>query len=216
MKKITISFFAVIFALSSYCQDFIGFTSSESTKPACNVLASEDTIVEFEVLIPGIHFTMVDSFQRVEIKGHFSMDSVGFPEIPVLSFLVAIPECDNVNISVELLDSVKISDINIYPAPAIVEDSTADGSIFLREEFAYSETAYSDNSFFPGILAETLAKGAVREQHCVRVFLYPVQFNPVLNEINAYSQMKVTLTFENPSGTVNENVGIFNEMLGNT
>ncbi len=43
------------------------------------------------------------------------MDSVGFPEVPILSFLVAIPDCDNVNILVELFDSVKISDINIYP-----------------------------------------------------------------------------------------------------
>ncbi|RLD51440.1 MAG: hypothetical protein DRJ05_18420, partial [Bacteroidetes bacterium] len=86
------------------------------------------------------------------------MDSTGFPEVPILSFLVAIPNCDNVNISVELLDSVKISDINIYPAPEIVEDSTAEGVKFLREEFAYNETAYSDNSFFPGMLAETLSK----------------------------------------------------------
>ena len=51
----------------------------------------------------------------MEVNGHSRMDSTGFPEVPILSFLVAIPECDNVNISVELLDSVKISDINIYP-----------------------------------------------------------------------------------------------------
>jgi len=101
-------------------------------------------------------------------------------------------------------------------APEIVEDSTGYGAKFLREEFMYNETAYSENSFFPGTIAETLEKGAVRAQNCIRVFLYPVQFNPVLKEINAYSKMKVTLTFDNPTGPVNENVGIFNEMLGNT
>jgi len=37
-----------------------------------------------------------------------------------------------------------------------------------------------------------------------------------LKEITAYSKMKITLTFDNLSCPVNKDVGIFNEMLGNT
>jgi len=216
MKKSKTILFILLLAISSVGQEFIEFEPGESTNARCDVLISENTIVEFEVTLPGIYSNEIDSFYRVEVNGHFKMDSTGFPEVPVLSLLVAIPDCDNVNIAVDLLDSVKISGINIYPAPEIVEDLTSDGIKFLREEFTFNEQAYSENSFFPGMFAETLEIGAVRAQHCVRVFLYPVQFNPVLKEINAYSKMKITLTFENPSGPVNENVGIFNEMLGNT
>jgi len=216
MKQLTILLIAAFLAINSFCQEYIEFKPSENTDARCNILTSNDTIVEFEVILPGIYSTEVDSFNRVEVKDHSRMKSAGSPEVPVLTFLVAIPECDDVNIAVELLDSIRIENINIYPAPEIVEDSTGEGSKFLREEFYYDETVYSNNSYFPGILAETVNKGAVREQHCVRVFLYPVWFNPVLNEIMAYSNMKVTVTFENASGPVNENVGIFNEMLGNT
>jgi hypothetical protein len=197
------------------CQEFIEFTPSETTDVQCNILTSENSMVEFEVNIPGIFTKETDSFRRVEIKDHSRMKMAGSPEVPVLSFLVAIPVCDDVNIAVEILDSVKIGGINIYPAPEMVKDSTSDGDIFIREEFYYDETAYNTNGDFPGIFSEILNRGALREQQCVRVFLYPVQFNPVLKEINAFPWMKVTLSFENPSGPINENVGIFNEMAGN-
>jgi hypothetical protein len=45
---------------------------------------------------------------------------------------------------------------------------------------------------------------------------YPVQFNPVDKEILAYSRAKITLTFSNASSTIRKNVGIFNEVIGNT
>lgn len=216
MKKVTIYLFAIIVALNSFCQEFIEFEPSDNTEVSYDVLVSDNTMVEFEVELPGIYSNEVDSFIRVEIKNHAKLDSTGFPEVPKLSFLVAIPVCDGFILTVDLIDSVKVDGINIYPAPAIVEDSTGDGFKFLREEFVYNQTAYSTDSYFPGIYAESLDKGAVRAQQCVRVFLYPVQFNPVLQQINACSKMKVTLTFTNPTGPVNENVGIFNEMLGNT
>ncbi len=202
--------------LNSFCQEYIEFKPSDNTDVKCNVLTSENTIVEFEVTLPGIFSNEVDSFSRVEVNGHTRMKTTGSPELPVLSFLVAIPVCNDVNVTVELLDSIRIDNINIYPAPEIVEDSTEAGSKYLREEFYYDETVYGNNSFFPGILAETVNKGAVREQHCVRIFLYPIQFNPIMQQITAYSKMKVGLTFTNPSDLVNENVGIFNEMVGNT
>ncbi|MCD4698218.1 MAG: hypothetical protein K8S16_18490 [Bacteroidales bacterium] len=48
------------------------------------------------------------------------------------------------------------------------------------------------------------------------MLLYPVQFNPVKKTIKAYSDFQITLTFNNPSGSINKDVGIFNEVVGNT
>ena len=216
MKKITISLFTIVLALYSYCQEFIEFTSSETTIPTYIVNTSEDTIVEFELQIPGIFANELDSFLRVEIEDHTKLDSVGFPEMPVVSFLVAIPECDNVNLTIDLLDSVKIGDMFIYPAPDMVLDTNEAGITYYREEFVYYENAYNNDDDFPGIIAETVHKGAVRDQHCISVNIYPVQFNPVTREINAYSSLKIKLTFDNPVGSVNNDVGIFNELAGNS
>ncbi|MCF8379153.1 MAG: T9SS type A sorting domain-containing protein [Bacteroidales bacterium] len=216
MKTRTLFLALLIISFTANSQDWIEFAASESTKPNYELLKSTDTIVEFEINVPGMFSTAIDTFNRVLIKEHSRMDSVGYPEIPIISYLVAIPSCDSVILNIEVSDSIKYTNMNIYPAAEIVEDSTGDGVKYLREEFEYNEVAYSNNSFFPGIFAETLEKGNVRTQHCISVRIFPVQFNPALHEINAYSKIKVTLTFENPTGQVNENVGIFNEMLGNT
>jgi len=82
-------------AFSAYSQDWVEFCPSESNAPTYNLISSTDTVVEFEVLIPGMYATEVDSFQRVNIPQHVKLDSAGYPEIPVVSFLVAIPEFEN-------------------------------------------------------------------------------------------------------------------------
>ena len=160
--------------------------------------------------------TVIDTFNRVQVTGHARMDSVGYPEIPIISYLVAIPTCDSVIMNIELFDSIKYSNVNIYSAPELIPDTTAEGNIALIEQFAYNCTVYETDAWFPGTVAETIDKGAIRAQDVIRVLFYPIQFNPVKKEIWAYSQAKVTLTFMNASGSIQKNVGIFNEVVGNT
>jgi hypothetical protein len=102
------------------------------------------------------------------------MDSVGFPEIPVISYLVAIPSCDSVILNLTLLDSLRFSDVNIYPAPELVPDTLTGGTIALVEEFSYDSAAYSTDDWLPGTVAETIDKGAIRDQHVIRVLYFPV------------------------------------------
>ncbi len=208
---------AVLFVNQSVnSQDWVEFSVSDTTDATCNVLTSADTIVEFEINVPGIFSTVIDTFNRVQIKNHTRMDSVGFPEIPIVSFLAAIPDCDSVFVNIELFDSIKISNFNVYPAPELVPDTTEGGAIALVEEFAYNRDFYNTDTWFPGEVIEAVDKGAIRAQDVVRVLFYPISFNPVKKEIWAYSQAKVTLTFMNASGSIQKNVGIFNEVVGNT
>nr|NQU91883.1 hypothetical protein [Bacteroidota bacterium] len=216
MKKLMLLFAIFLFLASLSAQDWIEFNASETTTPHYDILQSNDTIVKFNVTIPGMFETAIDTFNRVNIKEHTKMDSVGFPEMPIVSFLVAIPACDSVNLEIELLDSLQFSGYNIYPAPELVADTTTEGAIAMIEKFTYDSTAYSTDAIFPGYVGELMDKGAIRDQHIVRVVLYPLQFNPAKDIIKAYSDFQVTLTFNNPSGSVNNDVGIFNEVVGNT
>ncbi|HRW21300.1 MAG TPA: C25 family cysteine peptidase, partial [Bacteroidales bacterium] len=216
MKKSILFVLIVLCFNSIIAQNWMEFTASESTTPDYNILQSNDTIVKFSVFIPGMFETSIDTFNRVNIKEHTRLDSVGFPEIPIVSFLVAIPQCDSVNMQITILDSTQFSGYNIYPAPELVPDTTEGGAIALVEQFAYYRAAYETDVLFPGYIGETLDKGAIRAQNVVRVLLYPVQFNPVKKTIKAYSDLQITLTFNNPSGSINKDIGIFNEVGGNT
>ncbi len=105
------------------------------TEPVCTVTSSSNDSVTFTVIIPGMYSETVDSLRRVWIPGHNKIDSVGCPELPVLSYIVAIPDCDSVALSCSPIDSLLMNNWTVYPAPEMVEDTTAQGFVYLAEEF---------------------------------------------------------------------------------
>jgi len=197
-------------------QEWISFGVFENKEPSSEIIESSDSVVEFRVSIPGMYVTEIDTFHRVEIPGHYRLDMAGFPELPLVSYILAIPECDSVSISVTVLDSAGFDGILIYPAPELVKDTTDEGMEYLAEQFSYNDSVYAENAWFTDTIATLSEKGAVRRQKVVRVVIYPLKFNPVEKSIIAYSEINITLTFINHSGSIDNNAGIFSEMLGNT
>jgi len=94
MKNILNILIAMLISSTVFSQDWIEFTASEATVPSYNLSKSLDTVVEFDIMVPGMFSTEIDSFNRVQIKEHLKLDSVGYPEMPIISYFVAIPECD--------------------------------------------------------------------------------------------------------------------------
>ena len=68
MKTKTFLLVFLIISIAINSQDWIEFTASEGTKPNYDILKSIDTIVEFEITVPGMFSTAIDSFNRVQIK----------------------------------------------------------------------------------------------------------------------------------------------------
>ncbi|MCK4360094.1 MAG: hypothetical protein KAW92_15405, partial [Candidatus Cloacimonetes bacterium] len=214
MKKIIlVLIILVVFTSVVLADEWVNFNDRGESTPIYDVIHSTNSFVEFEIEIPGMNSRNVDEYQRVWIQENTRIDSVGFPEVPIVSYLIALPECDNVNISITLLDSVEIENMNIYPAPELVE-ITENGSTYLEEQFAINTIAYNTDDYFPGYSGELVEKGAVRDQHCIRLRVYPVQFNPVQQKIIAYSKINIEMTFDNAIGSLNKDVGIFNELCG--
>ena len=208
MKRISlVAIILVIFVLTASAEEWINFNDRGESSPIYDVIHSTDSFVKFEVEIPGMNSRDIDNYNRLYIPEHTKMDSVGFPEVPVVSYLIAIPECDNVNLNITLLDSIEIENINIYPAPQCVEVNNGD-IVYMEEQFNINNTFYNTDEYFPGYNGELVEKGAVRSQHCIRIKIYPVQFNPVEQKVIAYSSMNIEMTFENATGSVNEDVGI--------
>ena len=118
MKKISLILIVlVVFIFALAADEWISFNDRGQSAPIYDVSRSTGSLVEFDLEIPGMESKDVDNYNRVYIPEHAMMDSVGFPEVPFVSYLIAIPECDNVNLSITLLDSTVINNINIYPAP---------------------------------------------------------------------------------------------------
>ena len=69
-----------------------------------NILTSNNSEVIFTVNIPGMYVKDEVGYQRLRIEGCGKTDSTGFPELPLLKYLSAVPQCDSIIYDIIPLD----------------------------------------------------------------------------------------------------------------
>jgi hypothetical protein len=220
MKKILISVLCCLVGGMVIAQEWVTFTKSTPESPIINLVQSNNQQVEFTAEVCGMFKQNIvqegETFQRIEIPGAGKSMETGEPEIPYIRQLIAIPECDNVVLTVTITGQTSFTNYNIYPAPDFEEVQNPDGTVYLQEVFSINEAVYAQNSYLPGINAEIVSTGYLRDQKYAEVFLYPVQFNPVTKQLSVFTHYQVTLSFANPASAVNINTGIFNNVATHT
>jgi hypothetical protein len=136
-------------------------------------------------------------YQSLSIPDCELMGAEGSPQLPVITKLIAVPDCDNVSISVLPASQFELSNYNVAPAPGFSNHI---------EIFKENKSIYATDAFFPGKYYEILETGYVRSQKVVKIAIYPVQFNPVSKEIRAYANFNVSLSFVNPNRQLIKNL----------
>jgi len=189
---------------------FDGLTTS-AKEPEFEVNESSLSGVNFDVTVSGMSVREVEhdgvTYQRLAIPEYLWTAQVGSPELPVVRFLVAIPECEDIILEAAATDSSSRENFKIYPVPELIDDESSEG--FLKERFTLNTEVYTSNAFFPGKKAEVLTTGHIRDQRIAQVAIYPVQFHPVDNRIKVFSDFQIDLSFASPSGALLKEVGPF-------
>ncbi|HBZ01810.1 MAG TPA: hypothetical protein DEO84_10870, partial [candidate division Zixibacteria bacterium] len=120
-----------------------------------------------------------------------SIDQNGYPELPLYSQLVAIP--DRAGITVEILSAEyqTISDIDIIPCQPSGEDSANNVEI----PFAKDESIYQQDRYFPEQPVMLNEPVICRDLRMIQSIVYPVQYNPVRREIRVYTNIDYRITY---------------------
>jgi len=204
----------------SLAQDWVAFTSSTPTQPNIQLIVSDNSNVSFNVEVYGMYSEDITeqgtSYQRINITGTGETVITGEPEMPVIRQLIAIPECDDVTLSITVTGQMTMYNYYIYPVPELVEVQNPDGTVYLEEQFYIDQTAYNTNLNYPQVNAEINSIGYLRDQKYAEVYIYPVQFNPVTQQLQITTNYELTLNFINPTTAVNVNTGIFNNVAANS
>ncbi len=220
MKSILLLVFCCVFGSMVLAQDWVTFTKTEPQAPIIGLTTSNNQSVNFTVEVCGMYTQEItegsETFQRISVPASAALAVCGEPELPVIRQLIAIPECSDVTLSVNISGQTTFSNHNIYPVPALQEVQNADGTVFMEEVFTKDAAAYAQNFYLPGMNAEVVSTGYLRNQKYAEVFIYPVQFNPVSGQLNVYTNYQLTLSFTNPTTAVNVNTGIFNNAATKT
>jgi len=196
---------------------WVPFLQQTKTKPTTNLSASNSSAVSFTVQINGMEASDIkagtSAYQSLSIPDGEVMTKPGSPQVPVISKLIAIPDCDNVAVSVSPSNQFQSANYNVLPVPRYDKKQLPDGSSDLVPVYEEDKFVYSGGSDFPGKFGEITEVGYVRDQKVARVTIYPVQFNPASKRITAYTNFNVTLSFVNPKSSVNKELGIFRNMM---
>jgi hypothetical protein len=170
-----------------------------------------DSIV-FTVVIPGFYKDDVTENNLIYQKMWFDEGGVltdsGFPELPTLIRNIAIPECDSVHVIIRALSNQRLDNYQVYPAPKY-----NDGQ--MTPKFCKNDSLYLTSDYYPNNYFNLAPIDHFRDQPLVGLMIKPIWFSPDSGRINVFDSIQVVITFDNPIGTVNYDVGIFTEAAEN-
>ncbi len=171
-----------------------GIEIIESDETGVTLELTTDEFDEEEKIEEGI------TYQRVSIPGyiHGHSSEIGKPQVPMKGVLLGVPTDSSIEISILDSESTILPDYNLYPVPT--QETKESGDIkYVEEIFTKDEIAYTSDAFYPDNLTELGFTGYMREQKVVQIKLYPIQFNPVTNELKFYKKIRVRLDFSEVS-----------------
>lgn len=119
------------------------------------------------------------TYQSLSIPEAEVIIQEGLPQVPIITKLIAIPDCDDVSLNITPTNEIVLMDYNILPAPRLEKKKLQDGTERIEYMFEKDKLIYSTNTEFPGKYGEIIETGYCRDQKVARVAIYPVQFNPI-------------------------------------
>ncbi len=155
------------------------------------------TIIKVE--LPGFYINEFSADGKTYHSISFDAEGItteaGYPEIPHIAKILAIP--DQGSVSVEVLETSPvqiIKGINVPPA----RESWLEG----KPETPYVENmqAYNSENVYPGNFARVEDPAVFRDFRIARVSIFPIRYSPSKKEIQAVSSITIKINYIPGSG----------------
>jgi hypothetical protein len=160
------------------------------------------------------------NFFRISIPGHIPTSSPGKPELPVLSYLISVPEGADYKV---IISGVRSSEIDpsgkkiegiLFPA----QEGETKSSELKKPEFAIDKKLYRTKGFIASDTVRIEPLGIVRNNKLANLYISPVRYNPHSNQIEVITSMKIEIIFSNPENSAVKSVSgissLFDESVG--
>jgi hypothetical protein len=171
-------------------------TGSNSTNVIENTssrLRVSNTISSFNTLLLK---TEKAEFVELMINSYSKTNTIGSPQLPVLSRLIEIPygSVPEVKIISYELKEYKLADFGItqklFPAQAPQSKNND-----RNNPVEFNNRVYATNSFYGETIARIEVAGNLRNVLLANLILSPLEYNPVTNTIRVYDNLVVEINF---------------------
>ncbi len=194
-------------------QTWYPLTSEVEGEPTWEVLEQTQDHILLEVQIPGFYYDTINKETRIEIPGCQSWIETGWPEIPYVSCMIGIPECDSYTVTATPIDATISSEFYcLYPKPEEVVDES-NGIYSVIEQYYKDINAYNTKSYLPVNPGEGGVLTSSRDQQILPINVYPVRYNPCNEKYTLTPVFQVQIDFDNPTGPQYPSVGPMGVLL---
>lgn len=140
------------------------------------------------------------TYCRLSYDGMTPTQNDGKPELPVITNLLEIPLCENMQVNVvnsnyETYDLAELG-INHPIMPAQPRHPKSQDGPF---PFVIDEATYANNSFYGMPLAQAEKVGVLRNINMGNISIAPFEYNPVTGQLRVCTQLDVEISFVNPN-----------------
>jgi hypothetical protein len=199
-KWAAVSAVIVLVALSSLAgaRDWVPFVETPGSTEAVARVASTDarsTLIEIDV--PGMYVERTGGVADITIPGAAKMQTEGQPDLPVLSYFVAIPDRGGVELEIVSASERILTGYDVAAAAPFAVQGREPA------EAVRDSRVYGSDAFFPNAIAEMGEPAIMRDLRLVQVRVYPVRVNPVTGMLVAFDRVQVRLNYTDEEG-VNE------------
>ena len=135
---------------------------------------------------------------QVPNAGHTTV--VGKPAVPMITRYFEIPHDVDLSVEILYLDEQVLDGYNVIPA----QEPPRDFPNATQPAFVLDEATYTTDAFFPSYTASQEGEEGrqpiiIRGNRLVALSLYPVQFNPVTQQVKVHSKIEVRLNYNRPA-----------------
>jgi len=141
-----------------------------------------------------------ESFQSLNLKGHFLPNEEGAPNLPGSGKYIAIPKGAEANLKIVSYTTDTLNNINIAPSFRIPKDNE-NGPL----DYTRNESIYSANKLFPEEPFVLSKKEKIRGIDVAMLGITPFQYNPVSKQLIVYRDIKLEISFNGGTQSFVEN-----------
>ncbi|HSD62154.1 MAG TPA: C25 family cysteine peptidase [Ignavibacteriaceae bacterium] len=184
-----------VFVYTGYAQWIpLDRTSIPGSKPNVQLISDSPSETIIKINLPGFYIKEFSSegktYQRIDIGDESISSQTGYPDLPGIAKVLAIP--DNGTAEVEIIETgsvQKITGISIPP----VRESWIEG----KPETPYIENAgcYSSERIYPEKLSSIEDPAVFRDFRIARVSVFPIRYIPARHEIEAISSITIRVRY---------------------
>jgi len=135
------------------------------------------------------------NYDQLSLEGAAFTSQPGAPQLPVLSYLVGVPEDAVLSLEFASLETTSLPGsyrLPPAPRPAPLEEDFQPGGLEILEDPA----AYASQELYPAQPARLAHVAWLRDQRIARLEVYPFQYLPVQGDLVLHRHLRIAVSFQ--------------------